>query len=126
MRTDLAILGGGNGGYAAALRAVQLGLEVTLIEKSKVGGTCLHVGCVPTKSLLHAADLVESIRSAGTFGVVAEEPKLDWEQILARKDFVVEKHYKGLKGLLKSKGVAVVEGKGSLAAPGAIDVEGQE
>jgi dihydrolipoamide dehydrogenase len=126
MRTDLAILGGGNGGYAAALRAVQLGLEVTLVEKSKVGGTCLHVGCIPTKALLHAADLVESIRSAGTFGIVAEEPKVDWEQVLARKDFVVNKHYKGLTGLLKSKGVTVLEGNGRLAGPGVLEVEGQE
>jgi dihydrolipoyl dehydrogenase len=126
MKTDLAILGGGNGGYATALRAVQLGLDVTLIEKSKVGGTCLHVGCVPTKALLHSADLVESIRTAGTFGIVAEEPKVDWEQVVARKDFVVGKHYKGLTGLLKSKGINVLEGAGRLASPRLIEVDGQE
>jgi dihydrolipoyl dehydrogenase len=126
METKLAILGGGNGGYATALRAVQLGLDVTLIEKSKVGGTCLHVGCVPTKALLHSADLVESIRTAGTFGIVAEEPKVDWEQVVARKDFVVGKHYKGLTGLLKSKGIKVLEGAGRLASPRRIEVEGQE
>lgn len=126
MKTDLAILGGGNGGYATALRAVQLGLDVTLIEKSKVGGTCLHVGCVPTKALLHSADLVESIRTAGTFGIVAEEPKVDWEQVVARKDFVVGKHFKGLTGLLKAKGIQVLEGKGRLASPRRIEVEGQE
>jgi dihydrolipoamide dehydrogenase len=126
MKTELAILGGGNGGYAAALRAVQLGVDATLIEKSKVGGTCLHVGCVPTKALLHSADLVESIRTAGTFGIVADEPKVDWEQVVARKDFVVGKHYKGLTGLLKAKGIKVLHGEGRLASPRRIEVEGQE
>ncbi|MGQ0678245.1 MAG: dihydrolipoyl dehydrogenase [Actinomycetota bacterium] len=126
MKADLAILGGGNGGYACALRAVQLGLEVALVEKSKVGGTCLHVGCVPTKALLHSADLMESIRTAGTFGVQAGEPQADWSKVLARKDFVVSKHYKGLQALLKAKGINVVEGFGRLSGSGAIEVEGQE
>ncbi len=126
MKTKVAILGGGNGGYAAALRAVQLGLDVTLVEKNKVGGTCLHVGCVPTKSLLHSADLVESIRGAETFGVLVGEPKIDWGQVLSRKDFVVGKHFKGLSSLLKAKGINVVNGAGRLASPSRIEVEGGE
>lgn len=126
MKTDLAILGGGNGGYAAALRAAQLGLDVTLVEKSKVGGTCLHVGCIPTKALLHSADLVESFRKAGDFGVVAEPVSVDWAKVVSRKDFVVSKHFRGLTALLKAKGITVVEGKGRLAAPDTVEVEGAE
>lgn len=126
MKTDLAILGGGNGGYAAALRAVHLGLSVALVEKNKVGGTCLHVGCIPTKAMLHSADLMESIRSAGEHGVQAGEPKVDWSKVLDRKDFVVAKHYKGLSGLLKTKGVNVIEGEGRLSSRNKIAVEGQE
>ncbi len=126
MKTELAILGGGNGGYAAALRAVQLGLDVTLVEKGKVGGTCLHVGCIPTKALLHSADLVESFRKAGDFGVVAQPATVDWPKVLSRKDFVVSKHFKGLSALLKAKGIKVVEGKGRLSSPNTIEVDGSE
>lgn len=126
MKTDLAILGGGNGGYAAALRAAQLGQSVTIVEKSKVGGTCLHVGCIPTKALLHSADLMESFRKAGDFGVVSEPATVDWPKVISRKDFVVNKHYKGLAALLKAKGITVVEGKGRLASPRTIEVEGAE
>lgn len=126
MNSDVAVLGGGNGGYAAALRAVQLGLTVTLIEKGKVGGTCLHVGCIPTKALLHSADLMESFRKAGDFGVVAEPATVDWPKVISRKEFVVSKHYKGLTALLKSKKINIVEGKGRLTSPRTIEVEGGE
>lgn len=126
MKTDVAILGGGNGGYAAALRAVQLGLSVTLVEKGKVGGTCLHVGCIPTKALLHSADLMESFKKAGDFGVVAEPATVDWTKVVSRKEFVVSKHFKGLTALLKAKKINVVEGRGRLASPASIDVEGGE
>lgn len=122
----MAILGGGNAGYAAALRAAQLGLDVALVEKGKVGGTCLHVGCVPTKALLHSADLMDSIRKAPDFGVTAGEPAFDWPKVLSRKDFVVNKHFKGLTALLKAKKINVVEGRGRLAAADAIQVEGGE
>ncbi len=126
MNSDVAVLGGGNGGYAAALRAVQLGLTVTLIEKGKVGGTCLHVGCIPTKALLHSADLMESFRKAGDFGVVAEPATVDWPKVISRKEFVVSKHYKGLTALVKSKKINIVEGKGRLTSPRTIEVEGGE
>lgn len=126
MKTDVAILGGGNGGYAAALRAVQLGLKVSLVEKEKVGGTCLHVGCIPTKALLHSADLIESFRKAGDFGVVAEPATVDWPKVVSRKEFVVSKHFKGLTSLLKAKGVDVVPGRGRLSSPGTIEVDGGE
>ncbi len=126
MKTDVAILGGGNGGYAAALRAVQLGLSVTLVEKGKVGGTCLHVGCIPTKALLHSADLMESFKKAGDFGVVADTPSVDWPKVVSRKEFVVSKHFKGLTALLKAKKINIVEGAGRLASPTSISVEGGE
>ncbi|HEX2054606.1 MAG TPA: dihydrolipoyl dehydrogenase [Actinomycetota bacterium] len=126
MRTDVAILGGGNAGYAAALRAAQLGLDVALVEKGKLGGTCLHVGCVPTKALLHSADLVDSIRKAPDFGVTAGTPSVDWAKVLSRKDFVVGKHFKGLTALIKAKKINVIEGEGRLASPDTIEVEGGE
>jgi dihydrolipoamide dehydrogenase len=126
MQCDLAVLGGGNGGYAAALRAAQLGLSVTLVERGKVGGTCLHVGCVPTKALLHTADLMESFHRAGDFGIVAGEPKLDWDKVLSYKDSVVAKHFRGLTALIKARGIKLVQGFGRLASPGRIDVEGDE
>ncbi|MEA2589397.1 MAG: dihydrolipoamide dehydrogenase, partial [Actinomycetota bacterium] len=78
---DVAILGGGNAGYACALRAAQLGLSVILVERDKVGGTCLHRGCIPTKALLHSAEVVDHIRSAGDFGVLVGEPSVDWGKV---------------------------------------------
>jgi dihydrolipoamide dehydrogenase len=123
---DVAILGGGNGGYAAALRAAQLGLKVALIEQDKVGGTCLHRGCIPTKALLHSAELVEHIRSAGDFGILVDEPRVDWGKVSAYKDAVVTKLHKGLQGVLKARKVEVINGTGRLASPKAIEVERKE
>ncbi len=121
----MAILGGGNAGYACALRAAQLGLNVTLIERDKVGGTCLHRGCIPTKALLHSAEVVDHIRSAGEFGVLAGEPSIDWGKVLGYQSSVVTKLYKGLQGLIKSRKITTVAGSGVLIAPDAIDVDGQ-
>lgn len=125
-RSDVAILGGGNAGYAAALRAAQLGLSVTLVERDKVGGTCLHRGCIPTKALLHSADLVEQIRSAGDFGVLTSEPNVDWGKVLSYKDSVVSRMFKGLQSIIKARKVNLIDGQGRLASPGAIEVEGKE
>ena len=111
---DLVILGGGNAGYSAAFRAVGLGLKVAMIEKDKVGGTCLHRGCIPTKALLHAADLVDEIKHAGDFGVVVQEPQVDWGKVLDFKDSVVGRMYKGLSGLVSKKKIELVEGEGRL------------
>ena len=121
---DVAILGGGNAGYAAALRAAQLGLSVALVEDQKVGGTCLHRGCIPTKALLHSADLMENVRSAGNFGVLVAEPDVDWGKVLSYKDSVVTRLFKGLQGVLKARGVNIIAGRGRLASPGVIEVEG--
>ncbi|MDP9067297.1 MAG: dihydrolipoyl dehydrogenase [Actinomycetota bacterium] len=111
---DLVILGGGNGGYSAAFRAVKLGLSVAMVERDKVGGTCLHRGCIPTKALLHAADLVDEIKSSGEFGIITQEPQVDWGKVLDFKESVVGRMYKGLSGLVKRNKIELVEGEGRL------------
>jgi dihydrolipoyl dehydrogenase len=120
---DLVILGGGNAGYAAAFRAVGLGMSVALVEKEKVGGTCLHRGCIPTKALLHSADLVDEIKDAGQFGLIVGEPEVDWGKVLDFKASVVERMYKGVAGLVKAKKIELVEGHGTLTGPRAVTVE---
>jgi dihydrolipoamide dehydrogenase len=112
---DVVILGGGNAGYSVAFRAVSLGLSVAMVEQDKVGGTCLHRGCIPTKALLHAADLVDEIRHAGDFGVLVPEPQVDWGKVLNFKDSVVGRMYKGLSGLVTKRKIELVEGAGRLA-----------
>jgi dihydrolipoamide dehydrogenase len=126
MKTDVVVLGGGNGGYAAALRATYLGLSVTLVERSKVGGTCLHLGCVPTKAILHSADLMETFRKSKSFGILTEPPIVEWPGVMSYKDSVVSKHFKGLSGLIKSRGIDLVNGSGRLSSPHSVDVEGGE
>ena len=111
---DLVILGAGSGGYACALRASQLGLSVVLVEKAKVGGTCLHQGCIPTKAFLHAAEVADTTRSAGRFGVEATLERVDMPRVLAYKDAIVGRLYRGLSGLVSGAGVTVVEGEGRL------------
>src|ERR687895_2217672 len=111
---DVVILGGGNAGYSAAFRAVSLGLSVAMVEKDKVGGTCLHRGCIPTKALLHAADLVDEIKHAGDFGLIVQEPEVDWGKVLNFKDSVVQRMYRGLSGLVAKKKIELVEGEGRL------------
>jgi dihydrolipoamide dehydrogenase len=115
---DLVILGAGSGGYACALRASQLGLSVALVEKDKVGGTCLHRGCIPTKAFLHSAEVADTARSAGGFGVLATFERVDMPGVLSYKDKVVGRLYRGLSGLVSKAGVTVVEGEGRLE-PGA-------
>ena len=121
---DLVILGGGNAGYAAAFRATKLGMSVAMVEKDKVGGTCLHRGCIPTKALLHAAELVDEIKDAGDFGILVEgEPHVDWGKVLNFKDGVVGRMYKGLQGLVKARKVTHVEGEGRLVGERTIQVQ---
>ncbi|WP_026552854.1 dihydrolipoyl dehydrogenase [Arthrobacter sp. H20] len=121
---DILILGGGSGGYAAALRAVQLGFTVGLIEKGKLGGTCLHNGCIPTKALLHSAEVADTARSAGKYGVQATFESIDMPAVNAYKDGIVAGKYKGLQGLIKSKGITVIEGAGKLTSTKTVDVDG--
>jgi dihydrolipoamide dehydrogenase len=123
---DVVILGGGSGGYAAALRAAELDLSVALIEKDKLGGTCLHRGCIPTKALLHAAEVADQTRESEQFGIKAELVGVDMAGVNSYKDGVVGRLYKGLQGLVKgAKAITYVEGAGKLVAPDTVEVDGQ-
>ena len=121
---DLVILGGGSGGYAAALRGAQLGLTVVLIESDKVGGTCLHRGCIPTKALLHSAEIADGAREGSKFGVKSTFNGMDMDGVNAYKDGVINKLYKGLSGLVKSRGIVFVEGHGKLVSKDTVEVAG--
>ena len=122
---DLVILGGGSGGYACALRAAQLGKTVALIESGKLGGTCLHRGCIPTKALLHSGEIADSAREASTFGVNAQFLSMDMAAVNAYKDGVISKLHKGLQGLVKSRNITFVEGHGRLVAKDTVEVNGE-
>ncbi|SNS46235.1 dihydrolipoamide dehydrogenase [Micrococcales bacterium KH10] len=121
---DIVILGGGSGGYAAALRAAQLGKSVVLIEGDKLGGTCLHYGCIPTKALLHAAEVADETREAASVGVLAQLNGIDVPKVNSYKDGVISRLFKGLQGLVASRKVTVVGGWGKLVAPNAVEVDG--
>ncbi|MDQ6851163.1 MAG: dihydrolipoyl dehydrogenase [Actinomycetota bacterium] len=121
-QSDLVILGGGSGGYAAALRAAELGKSVVLIEKDKIGGTCLHRGCIPTKALLHAGEIADGARESASFGVNASFDGIDMAGVHKYKDGVVGKNWKGLQGLIKSRGIETVEGEGRLTGPKSVQV----
>ncbi len=122
---DVVILGGGSGGYACALRAAELGLSVVLVEKDKLGGTCLHRGCIPTKALLHAGEVADSAREGEQFGVRSSLEGVDMAGVNKYKDGVVARLYKGLQGLVKSRKITYVEGEGRLVGPDAVEVDGQ-
>ena len=122
---DLVILGGGSGGYACALRAAQLGLSVVLVEKDKLGGTCLHRGCIPTKALLQAAEVADAARDGHQFGVKTALESIDMAGVNKYKDGVVAKMFKGLQGLVSSRGISYVEGTGRFLAPNVVAVDGQ-
>lgn len=112
---DVVILGGGSGGYSAALRADQLGMSVALVEQERLGGTCLHRGCIPTKALLRVAEVADSARSAASVGVHAAVEKIDMADVHAFKDDVVARLYRGLRGLIEaSNNVSLVNGEGRL------------
>ncbi|GLI28975.1 dihydrolipoyl dehydrogenase [Agromyces rhizosphaerae] len=122
---DIVVLGGGSGGYAAALRAVQLGFSVALIEKDKLGGTCLHRGCIPTKALLHAAEIADGAKESDKFGVRATFEGIDMPAVNAYRDGVVSSKWKGLQGLVKARGITVVDGEGRLTSPTTVQVGDQ-
>jgi dihydrolipoamide dehydrogenase len=123
---DVVILGGGNAGYAAAFRARGLGMSVALVENDKVGGTCLHRGCIPTKALLHAADLMDEFRNASSFGLSVAEPEYDWGKVLDFKDSVVDRMYKGVSALVKKNKVELVAGVGRLTDERTVSVETED
>lgn len=123
--SDVVVLGGGSGGYACAFRAAQLGLSVTLVEKDKVGGTCLHRGCIPTKALLHAAEVADTARESSSVGVRARFEGIDIAGVHAYKDGVVSKLYKGLQGLVKAHKIEFVGGTGKYVGNKTVDVDGR-
>lgn len=121
-QVDLVILGGGSAGYAAALRAAELGSSVVLVERDKLGGTCLHRGCIPTKTLLHAAEVADEAKDAAAVGLKISFDGVDVEGLHRYKDSIVNKHFKGLTGLVKSRGITVVAGQGRFEAPTSVVV----
>ncbi|SEC19732.1 dihydrolipoamide dehydrogenase [Paramicrobacterium humi] len=122
---DIVVLGGGSGGYAAALRATELGFSVALIEKDKVGGTCLHRGCIPTKALLHAAEVADYSRDSGKFGIKTSFDGVDIEGVTKYREGIVAKKYKGLQGLIKARKITTIEGEGKLTSPTTVQVGDQ-
>lgn len=121
---DIVILGGGSGGYAAALRSAQLGKSVALIEKDKLGGTCLHRGCIPTKALLHSAEIADNVKDAAHYGVNASFGSIDMPAVNKYRDTIVDRLFKGLTGLVGSKNITVVSGEGRMVGPKTIQVNG--
>jgi dihydrolipoamide dehydrogenase len=121
---DVVILGGGSGGYAAALRSAQLGKTVALVEKDKLGGTCLHRGCIPTKALLHSAEIADNTREAENFGINASFNSIDMPKVNSYRDGIIDKLFKGLTGLVNSKNITVVAGEGRLTGPKTVTVNG--
>jgi dihydrolipoamide dehydrogenase len=119
---DIVILGGGSGGYAAALRASELGFSVGLIEKGKLGGTCLHVGCIPTKALLHSAEVADVTRESAKYGITSEFKGIDIAAVTAYREGIVSGKFKGLQGLIKSRGITVIQGEGKLVSPTTVQV----
>ncbi|HEX3327959.1 MAG TPA: dihydrolipoyl dehydrogenase [Actinomycetota bacterium] len=123
---DVVILGAGNAGYAAAFRAHDLGLKVAMVDRDKAGGTCLHRGCIPTKALLHSADLVDEIKHAGDFGLLVNEPQVDWGKVQGFKDSVVGRMYKGLSGLITRKKIELVKGDGRVVDARTVSVQTED
>ena len=119
---DLVVLGGGSGGYSAALRAAELGMSVGLIEEDKVGGTCLHRGCIPTKALLHAAEVADTAKDSEHYGIRSSFESVDIEGVTRYRTGIVAKKYKGLQSLLKARGVTTVDGRGRLTSATTVQV----
>ena len=127
--TTLLVIGGGPGGYVAAIRAAQLGLKTALVEKGpkpEWGGTCLHWGCIPTKALLHDAYLYDQVQHAGRYGVDVEGVKLNLPNVMKHKETVVRKLALGIEGLLKKNKVSQIVGFGKIVKPGVVDVDGRQ
>ena len=125
-RQDLVVIGAGPGGFAAAMRAAQLGGTVTLIEEGHVGGNCMHRACIPTQALMAGARLLGSIRQAGRFGIQVGEPRLDVGALHERKDLIIDGVRMGTEELLSDFGVTLVRGRGKLVASDTIEVSGEQ
>src|SRR5260221_12702890 len=126
MAFDLVVIGSGPGGYSAAVRAGQYGLRTAIIEKDpRLGGTCLHVGCIPTKALLHTADVWEHFLHPEADGIECQNPRLNYPKVIDRKNSIVAKHAKGVEFLMKKNKIEWIKGKATLKGGGKIDVAGQ-
>ncbi len=119
---DLLAIGGGTGGYTAAIRAAQLGLSAAIVEADKVGGTCLHRGCIPTKTWLHSAEVLTQTRNAATFGVQTSEPSLDYPAMRARQQAVVDTLHKSIRSVIGKHKIEIIEGRGTVVSPGEVAV----
>lgn len=114
---DVVIIGGGTGGYVAAIRASQLGLKAAVVERGKIGGTCLHTGCIPSKALLRSAEVYANTKNGEKFGIIAPEVKLDFSKVQARKEEIIDRLFKGVQHLMKKGKIDVYEGKGEILDP---------
>lgn len=123
---DVLVLGGGSAGYSAALRSAQLGMKVGLVERSKLGGTCLHTGCIPTKAYLHSAELADEARTASKYGVNTTLDSIDMAAVKKNKDAIVQGKFRGLSGLIKMRKIEVIEGEGNLTGPDTVTVDGTQ
>jgi len=121
---DVAVIGGGSAGYVGAIRGAQLGLKVAVVEKEKVGGTCLHRGCIPTKSFLHSSELAYQIHSAGALGLKTDGLQIDWPAVLKRKETVVNQLWRGTEFLLMKNKVTVFKGEGVIESEHKVVVNG--
>ena len=119
---DLVVVGGGPGGYPAAIRAAQLGLKTALVEKERPGGVCLNWGCIPTKAMLRSAEVLETTQHSAEYGVLADNVRLDYSAVIKRKDRVTKTLTDGVASLLKASGVAVVNGHARFVGPTAVEV----
>ena len=126
MAKKVIVLGGGPGGYVAAIRAAQLGAETHLVERENLGGTCLNVGCIPTKALLHTAELYHAVKPGARLGLVGDSVQIDWKALMNRKNSAVRRLVGGVAGLLKANGVVVHKGTGQLTGRGEVEVHGDK
>jgi dihydrolipoamide dehydrogenase len=122
---DLVVIGGGTGGYTAAIHATQLGLSAAIIERDKIGGTCLHRGCIPTKAWLESAHTLELVRRAADFGVVTKAPSLDYPRVVARQHEVVDTLHKSIRGVIQKHKIEIIEGQGAFKSPTEVVVDGR-
>jgi dihydrolipoamide dehydrogenase len=120
---DVAVIGGGSAGYVGAIRGAQLGLKVAVIEKERLGGTCLHRGCIPTKSFLHSSELVHLVNTAGALGLKSDGLQIDWPAVIKRKEAVVNQLWRGVEFLMKKNKISVFKGQGVIESEHRITVQ---
>jgi len=121
---DVVIVGGGPGGYPAAIRAAQYGLRVALVEKERPGGVCLNWGCIPTKAMLRSAEVLETLQHSSDFGIQVDNVRLDYPKVLQRKDSIVKGLTDGVGQLLKANGVSVYNGHARFTSPNTVEIVG--